>query len=49
MSINKNFVVKNGFEVSTDLILANADTRKVGIGTTESTVYTRCCWWYWSN
>jgi hypothetical protein len=35
MSINKNFVVKNGFEVSTDLILANADTRKVGIGTTN--------------
>ncbi len=34
MSINKNFVVKNGFEVSNDLILANADTRKVGIGTT---------------
>jgi hypothetical protein len=35
MAINKNFVVKNGFEVSTDLILANADTRKVGIGTTN--------------
>jgi hypothetical protein len=35
MSINKNFVVKNGFEASTDLILANADTRKVGIGTTN--------------
>ena len=35
MSINKNFVVKNGFEVSTDLILADADTRKVGIGTTR--------------
>ena len=34
MSISKNFVVRNGFEVSTDLILANADTRKVGIGTT---------------
>ena len=34
MGINKNFVVKNGFEVSTDLILADADTRKVGIGTT---------------
>ena len=34
MAINKNFVVKNGFEASTDLILANADTRKVGIGTT---------------
>ena len=35
MSINKNFVVKNGFEASTNLILANADTRKVGIGTTN--------------
>ena len=34
MSINKAFVVKNSFEVSTDLILANADTNKVGIGTT---------------
>jgi hypothetical protein len=35
MAINKNFVVKNGFEVSTDLILANADTRKVGIASTS--------------
>jgi hypothetical protein len=35
MSINKAFVVKNGFEVSTDLILANADTRKVGIASTN--------------
>lgn len=35
MSINKNFVVKNGFEVSTDLILANANTRKVGIASTD--------------
>ena len=34
MAINKNFVVKNGLEISTDLILANATTRKVGIGTT---------------
>ena len=34
MSINKNFVVKNGFEVATDLILANATTRRVGIGST---------------
>ena len=34
MAIQKNFVIKNGFEVSTDLILANATTRKVGIGTT---------------
>ena len=34
MAINKNFVVKNGLEVSTDLILADATTRKVGIATT---------------
>ena len=34
MAINKNFVVKNGFEVSTDLIVADAITRKIGIGTT---------------
>jgi hypothetical protein len=35
MSIDKNFVVKNGFEVSTDLILADADKRRVGVGTTN--------------
>jgi len=35
VSINKAFVVKNGFEVSTDLILANADTRRVGIAITN--------------
>jgi hypothetical protein len=35
MGINKNFVVKNGFEVSNDLILADSTTRKVGIGTTR--------------
>jgi hypothetical protein len=35
VSINKNFVVRNGFEVSTDLILANADTRRVGIASTN--------------
>ena len=34
MAVNKNFVVKNGIEVNTSLILANADTNKVGIGTT---------------
>ena len=34
MAVNKNFVVKNGIEVATDLILANADTNKVGIGST---------------
>ena len=33
-AINKNFVVKNGLEISTDLIIADANTRKVGIGTT---------------
>jgi hypothetical protein len=33
MSVDKNFVVKNGFEVSTDLIFADADTRRVGVGT----------------
>jgi predicted acyltransferase (DUF342 family) len=35
VGINKNFVVRHGFEASTDLILADADTRKVGIGTTR--------------
>jgi len=35
MAINKNFVVKNGLEVSTDLILADANRNKVGIGSTE--------------
>jgi len=34
VAVNKNFVVKNGLEVNTDLILANADTNSVGIGTT---------------
>ncbi len=34
MAVNKNFVVKNGIEVATDLILANATTKKVGIGST---------------
>ena len=34
MAVNKNFVVKNGLEVSTNLILADATTKKVGIGST---------------
>ena len=34
MAINKNFVVKNGFEVNNDLIYADANTNKVGIGST---------------
>ena len=33
MAVNKNFVVKNGLEVSDDLILANAVDNMVGIGT----------------
>ena len=33
MSINKSFVVKNGLEVATDLIVANSNAKKVGIGT----------------
>ena len=34
MAINKNFVIKNGLEVDTNLILADSQTNKVGIGTT---------------
>lgn len=34
MSISKNFVVKNGVEVSTNLIYAESSIDKVGIGTT---------------
>ena len=34
MGIDKNFVVKHGLEVNTDLILANAVTNQVGIATT---------------
>ena len=34
MAINKNFVIKNGLEVDTSLIFADASTSKVGIGTT---------------
>jgi hypothetical protein len=34
MAVNKNFVVKNGLEVNTKLILADANTNKVGVGST---------------
>ena len=34
MAIQKNFVIKNGLEVDTNLIVADAQTNKVGIGTT---------------
>ena len=34
MAINKNFVIKNGVQVSTNLIVGDSTTNKVGIGTT---------------
>ena len=34
MAVNKNFVVKNGLEVNTSLILADASTNRVGVGST---------------
>lgn len=37
MAINKSFVVRHGLEVATDLILANATNRRVGIGSTIPT------------
>jgi len=37
MAINKNFVIKNGAEISTKLLVADATSQKVGIGTTIPT------------
>ncbi len=34
MAINKNFVIKNGVQVATDLIVGDSTLKKVGIGTT---------------
>lgn len=34
MTVNKNFVIRNGLEVSSDLIIADADLNNVGIGST---------------
>ena len=34
MAINKNFVIKNGAEINTKLLVADADTQRVGVGTT---------------
>ena len=34
MAVNKNFVIKNGLEVNSGLVLADAVTNKVGIGST---------------
>ena len=33
MAINKNFVIKNGVEVNTSLIVGDADLNKIGVGT----------------
>ena len=38
MAINDNFVVRKGIEVNTDLIFADANTKKVGIGSTNPRV-----------
>ena len=35
MAVNKNFVVKNGLEVNTDLLFADSATRAVGVGSTS--------------
>ena len=34
MAINKNFVIKNGVQVNTNLIVGDSTTNKVGVGTT---------------
>ena len=34
MAVNKNFVVKNGIEVATNLIVADPINNRVGLGTT---------------
>jgi hypothetical protein len=38
MAVNKNFVVKNGLEVGTDIIVASVDNKNVGLGTTVGQV-----------
>ena len=35
MAIDKNFVIKNGLEVNEDLLYADDDTGRVGIGKTQ--------------
>mgnify|MGYP001250305690 CR=1 FL=1 len=36
MAVNKNFVVKNGLEVNNNLLVADVNSQKVGIGTSVS-------------
>ena len=36
MAVNKNFVVKNGLEVNDNLLVADVNNQKVGIGTSVS-------------
>lgn len=38
MAVNKNFVVKNGLEVNSQLIFADAANNKVGIASTQPNV-----------
>ena len=38
MAFDKNFVVKNGIEVHSSLLVADPTSNKVGIGTTNPTV-----------
>jgi len=38
MATNKNFVVKNGLEVNTQLLFADATNNKVGIASTQPNV-----------
>ena len=35
MAINKNFVIKNGLEVNTNVLVAASDEQQVGVGTTR--------------
>jgi len=42
--VNKNFVVKNGLEVKSNLILADADINGVGIGTSTNIKQYRIYW-----
>ena len=38
MAINKNFVIKNGVEVNSNLIVGDSDTNRVGVGTTVNEI-----------